>query len=75
MLNKIFTIIAIISCGSFLLSSELVKVSNKEKDKTENKQIERKKRIEKKKHIKKKKLIREKKQRPENQSNNPLLDQ
>lgn len=69
MLNKLFTITVIISFSSFLLSNELIKVSNKEKNQTDTKQIEKRKHlpVEKKKQIEKKKQtkIEKRKQRPE----------
>ena len=64
MLNKIFTIVIMMSFGSFLLSDEVVKISDKEKSKIEKKQISKIEKKQIKKELKKLKQIVKKKKRP-----------
>ena len=74
MLNKMFTIVVIMSFGSFLLSGEVTKSSDKEKSKTEkvktkkelktDKEKSKTEKIQNKKELKTQKQIDKKKERP-----------
>ena len=60
MLNKLFLFVTMIVCSSFLLSNELTKSQNKEKNKSDSKQIEKRRHL----PTDKKEQINEKKKLP-----------